>query len=344
MKKYYLGIDIGGTNLRFGIVDESGAIESEDFRSFPLKINELTQDYCATPEDITSGTDLDRSISDSGTKRQIKFVIENLRCFLEKNVRYNISGIGVGVAGQINEKTGGIVFSPNLNWRNVPLKTILERKTGLKVHVVNDLTAITYGEWKCGAGIGEDNILCIFVGTGIGSGIVTDGRLLSGCSGAAGEIGHTIIVSGGRGCACGNRGCLEAYAGGWGMAEIAKERALRDRVGFKEIIKIAGKIDSISAETIAKAYYTGDNSAAKLVKETGIYLADGVISAVNLMNPCVLILGGGVIDGIPDLFNTVAEEVGKRALKAAISNLKILKPTLSRNSGIIGAAGIANRN
>lgn len=329
MKKYYLGIDIGGTNLRFGIIDEKGCIAGEYSNSFPLR---------------TDSTDKNGFTSDDITQQQIRFVTDNLRYFLDKNIRYDISGIGVGVAGQIDEKTGNIIFSPNLNWHNVPLRTLLEKETGIEVRVVNDLTAITYGEWKWGAGIGKDNLLCIFVGTGIGSGIVTDGRLFSGCSGTAGEIGHTVVVSGGRRCACGNRGCLEAYAGGWGIADIAKERAIKDKAAFKELIKIAGTIDNISAETIAAAYYIGDDSAGRIVKETGIYLIDGVVSAINLINPCMVILGGGVIDGIPDLFHTVAEEAKKRALKAATVNLEISRPALNKNSGIIGAAGMANRN
>lgn len=315
MKKYYLGMDIGGTNLRLGVMDERGIVADEDFKSFHE--------------------------SPIGSQKQVEFITKNLKCFLKKNIKYNISGIGVGIAGQINEKTGDILFSPNLNWRNVPLRTILGRETRLRVKVVNDLTAITYGEWKWGAGVGEDDIVCIFIGTGIGSGVVADGKLRQGCSNASGEIGHIVVVSGGRKCTCGNNGCLEAYAGGWGIAEIAREKALKDKIGFRKIIEIAGGVGNISAETIAEAYYAEDASAVKLVKKTGRYLADGVITVVNLINPCTVILGGGVIDGIPDLFNIVVEEVGKRALKASTTRLKILMPALGKNSGIIGAAGIA---
>ncbi len=315
MKKYYLGMDIGGTNLRLGVVDESGIVIDEDFKSFHESFNE--------------------------PQKQVEFITKNLKCFIKKNTKYDISGIGVGIAGQINKKTGSVLFSPNLNWRNVPLGEILEKETGLRVKVVNDLTAITYGEWKWGAGIGEDNLVVVFVGTGIGSGVVIDGKLLLGCSNAAGEIGHIVVVSGGRKCTCGNNGCLEAYAGGWGIAEIAREMALKDKIGFRKTIEMAGGIDNISAETVAKAYYSGDDKAIRLVKKTGIYLSDGVITVVNLINPCMVILGGGVIDGIPDLFNIVVEEVGKRALKASTSHLKILMPTLGKNTGIVGAAGIA---
>ncbi|MCL4542504.1 MAG: ROK family protein [Deltaproteobacteria bacterium] len=329
MKKYYLGIDIGGTNLRFGVVDKKGIVMDEDFKSFHEFVNAVSVQRPIEPA------------PPAPPQKQVEFITKNLKCFLKKNIKYNISGIGVGIAGQINKKTGDVLFSPNLNWRNVPLRAILERETGLRVKVVNDLAAITYGEWKWGAGTGGNNIVCIFVGTGIGSGVVIDGKLLPGCSNTAGEIGHIVVVSGGRKCTCGNNGCLEAYAGGRGIAEIAKEMALKDRAGFMKIIEMAGGIENISAETIAGSYYLGDLSAIKLVKKIGIYLSDGVITVVNLINPCTVILGGGVIDGIPDLFNIVAEEVGKRALRASTSHFKILMPMLGKSSGIIGAAGMA---
>ena len=310
------GIDIGGTNLRCGISGEDGTVKSR--MSVPL----------------------DKSLNEAG--RQTDFVIQNIKQFLSANGKYGVKAIGVGIAGQIDDKTGSVMFSPNLNWRDVPLKKILEKETGLDAYITNDLTAITYGEWKFGSGKGEDNIICIFVGTGIGSGIVINGSLYTGCSNAAGEIGHITVVSGGRKCACGNSGCLEAYAGGIGIANIARERAAADNKSFENIINAAGGgIEGVSAKTVAQAYKAGDKNAAALIKETGRYLSDGVISAVNLLNPCVIILGGGVIDGIPDLFDIVKSEVDGRALKASVLSLRILKSALGKDAGIIGAAGLA---
>lgn len=319
MPKHYVGVDIGGTNLRFGVVDENGNLKDEDFKSFN-----------------------DEYKSINGTQIHLDYIVRDLRCFLKKNIKYNILKIGIGIAGQIDEERGDVLFSPNLNWRNVPLKTILESETGLGVKVVNDLTAITYGEWKRGAGRGENNIVCVFVGTGIGSGVIIDGNMVTGCSGAAGEIGHTVIVSGGRKCTCGNNGCLEAYAGGRGIADIAKEKALKDESGFKKITELAGGINNITAETVAKAYYSGDEHAVMLVKDTGIYLSDGLVTAVNLINPCLLILGGGILEGIPDLFDIAVREIYKRALRASTSHLKIVKPILGKSVGIIGSAGLAS--
>jgi glucokinase len=316
MKKNTAGIDIGGTNLRCGVLGEDGTVKSRLSVLFSKSLDE--------------------------GEKQADFIVKNVKQFLSENGKYGIKSIGVGVAGQIDDKTGSVLFSPNLNWHDVPLKKMLEKETGLDVYMANDLTAITYGEWKFGSGKGEDNIICIFAGTGIGSGIVINGSLYTGCSNAAGEIGHITIVSGGRKCTCGNFGCLEAYAGGFGIASIAKERAAADNKSFENIINTSsGGIGGISAETVARAYKAGDKKAVELIKETGLYLSDGVISAVNLLNPCVIILGGGVIDGIPSLFDIVKSEVDRRALKASVSSLRILRAALGKDAGIIGAAGLA---
>ena len=322
MKKYAAGIDIGGTNLRLGVVREDGKLESET--SVPLG-----------------------PARSAGPDAQVGFIAGNIKKFIwetEKNGGKKIDVIGIGVAGQVDEASGVVLFSPNLNWHGVPLKKAVEEAAGLKTCVTNDLTAIAYGEWRFGAGRGYDDLICIFAGTGIGSGIITGGGVLEGCSGAAGEIGHITVVSGGRKCTCGNRGCLEAYAGGWGMAEIAKERALASGAGngdFQSMVKTAGGVDLLTAEVIALEYYAGNKAAVDLVGETALYLADGVITAVNLLNPCAVILGGGVIDGIPEIFDTVKVEVFKRALKAATSKMAMLKSGLGKAAGVIGAAAWA---
>ena len=309
---YTVGVDIGGTNLRCGIFGSGGKLESDIRILMPEAAN-------------------------------VNFISQNIKKFLDDNKKYNVKTVGIGIAGQIDAESGSVIFSPNLNWRDVPLKKKLEEELGLNIFVTNDLTAITYGEWKYGAGKGFDNLICIFVGTGIGSGIILNGGLYTGCFNSAGEIGHTRIVSGGRKCTCGNYGCLEAYAGGHGIASIAMERAYADRPGFQDIIsESGGSIESISAKSIAKAYKAGSKEAVRLIDETGEYLSDGITSAVNFLNPCAVILGGGVLDGIPELFDIVKVETLKKSLKASSSNLKILKSVLGEDAGIIGAAALAS--
>ena len=309
---YTAGVDIGGTNLRCGIFGAGG-------------------------KPVSDGRVLMPEVPDAD------FIVRNIKKFLNDNNKYNVKNVGVGIAGQIDAESGSIIFSPNLNWRDVPLKKMLEEELGLNIFVANDLAAITYGEWKYGAGKGFKNLICIFVGTGIGSGIIINGGLYTGCFNSAGEIGHTRIVSGGRKCTCGNYGCLEAYAGGHGIASIAIERAYADRSGFQDIInESGGVIETITAKSIAKAYKRGSKEALRLIDETAGYLSDGLTSAVNLLNPCAVILGGGVLDGIPELFDIVKAETLKRSLKASSSNLKILKSFLGEDAGIIGAAALAS--
>ncbi len=323
MDKLAIGIDIGGTNVRLGLVDMTGRVLKKKFLHF--------KDIKHTPA------------GSSPASSQVDFISSGLEDFLkEKGASHKVSMAGVGIAGQIEKKTGTVLFSPNLNWRAVPLRKILEQKTGLRVNVVNDLTAITYGEWKFGSGAGYKNLICIFIGTGIGSGIVAEGTLAAGCSDSSGEIGHTVIVSGGRKCPCGNRGCLEAYAGGTGIAKTARRKAAKDRKVFKNLISLAeGKIENITAETVARAYKKKDAAASMVVEKTAGFLSDGVINAVNFFNPCAVILGGGVIEGIPDLARMVEKQVRERALEASTKKLDILGPGLGGDSGIIGAAMLA---
>jgi len=317
----YLGIDIGGTNIRFGIVDARGRLLS--FNSLPIEQS------------------ADKAIG------QIKTFIKRL---IEQGVAHetentdikNIKAVGIAAAGQIDRRNGIIIYSPNLNWRNVRIKEELENLFNIPVLIENDVNAIAYGEWKTGAGKGFKNLVCIFIGTGIGSGLIINNRLIEGCNGSAGEIGHTVIVSGGRRCHCGNSGCFEAYAGGWGIAEIAVEKAVQYPEKYKMLIELSsGDVNNISSESIGKAYMLADEAAKELVHITADYIADGIISVVNLLNPCMIVLGGGVIDGIPDLVEIAEKEIRKRALKVSVDSLKIIKSEFGESAGLIGAAMVA---
>ena len=314
----YLGIDIGGTNIRFGIVDVRGRLLS--FNSLPIEQS------------------ADKAIGQ--IKTFIKRLIEQSEGYETENTGIkNIKAVGIAAAGQIDRRNGVIIYSPNLNWRNVHIKEELENLFNIPVLIENDVNAIAYGEWKTGVGKGVKNLVCIFIGTGIGSGLVINNRLIEGCNGSAGEIGHTVIVSGGRKCHCGNNGCFEAYAGGWGIAEIAVEKAVQNPEKYKMLIELSsGDVTNISSESISKAYMLEDEAAKELVHITAGYIADGIISVVNLLNPCMIVLGGGVIDGIPDLVEIAEKEIRKRALKVSTDSLKIIKSKFGESAGLIGAA------
>lgn len=335
MEKFVLGIDIGGTNLRIGIVSRGGELIAEG-TSPMIPVAKKGAFTAANAVKLSDKV---------AAEVQLAFIVSAINNFIDEySIKgYDIDMIGIGVAGQVAPESGNVVFSPNLKWRDVPLRKAVEGATGLKTAVANDLTAITYGEWIFGSGRGHNNLICIFVGTGIGSGIIVGGSLLEGCSGTAGELGHTTVVSGGRECACGNRGCLEAYAGGWGMSNIAAERADSGDKEYAELAAVLRSCGRVTAADIGKYYLEGNRGASIIIKEAAEYLSDGIISAVNLLNPCAVILGGGVIEGIPDMFDIVKKEVNKRALGAAVSGMAMVGSGLGKDAGIIGAAALVMR-
>lgn len=223
----------------------------------------------------------------------------------------------------------------------VPLKAELEKALSLPVVVTNDVRAATIGEWLHGAGKDVSDLVCIFVGTGIGGGVISGGCLLEGSSNTAGELGHITIVVDGRQCRCPNRGCLEAYAGGWAIAERAIEAVTHSPKSGETLINMAGSIEAITAATVTSGYRLKDPLACQLVDETGHYLASGITGIVNAFNPYLVILGGGVIEGLPELIHVVEERVKSNAIKAATAHLKIVQSFLGSDAGIIGASALA---
>ena len=309
-----LGVDIGGTKTNVVLVDATGRL------------------LYASKSLIHSDKEPNRVIAD---------IIEGIDLCLKKT-GLNAAALGIGVAAQVDQE-GIVRGSPNLRWRNIPLKQKLKKQLGLPVVVTNDVRAAAFGEWRYGSGIGVDNLVVLFVGTGIGGGVISRGNVLFGCNNSGGELGHITLVYNGRRCRCPNKGCLEAYAGGWAIAERAQNAI---RVAPKEgqyLLSLAGSIEKVSAAIVGRAYHEDDLLAKHLVEETGRYLAAGVVSIVNSFNPCLLILGGGVIEGIPELIQIVKEVVPTTALEAAVDKLIIIKAALGGNAGAIGAATLAQK-
>jgi glucokinase len=314
VKPLTLGVDLGGTKLKTMLIDAKGQI---------LSVCKQPTNPCMGSEGVI--TDILTCIND---------------CL--KKVNQKAEALGIGIAGQV-DFNGVVRDAPNLKWKNVHLKEKLEKKLGIPVIVVNDVQAVAYGEWNYGSGRGIDDIVVIFVGTGIGGGVISGGKMIIGCTNTGGELGHTTIIVGGRRCHCPNDGCLEAYAGGWAIAERAQEAVLNSPKAGAYLFSLAGNIDRITAATVGKAYQEGDSLAKNIVKETGQYLASGIVGIVNAFNPCLLILGGGVIEGIPRLIDIVEDGIRNKALKAAVENLKIVKAELGDNAGAIGAATLARK-
>jgi glucokinase len=306
-----VGVDLGGTKVETAVVDDDGRVVA-------------SRRHATNP--------------DSGYKAVIDAIIESVNGFVGA---YPVKGVGVGVAGQIDTTTGTVRFAPNLRWNDVPLGPELTKGLGLPAVVINDVQAAAWGEFSHGAGRGVTDMVALFVGTGIGGGIVEGGRLLKGDAGAAGELGHATVVAGGRKCHCPNHGCLEAYAGGWAIADRAREAIAQDGAAGRMLLALAGSPERITAAVVSEAYHDADPLSVRIIEETGRYLAAGIVSIVNGLNPSILILGGGIIEGTPELPGIVEPLVRSSALPVALERLRISRAALGNNAGVIGAAAIA---
>jgi glucokinase len=309
--KITVGVDLGGTKIKAALVGDNGRIL--------YSVRKLTN-------------------AAKGSESVITALVEAVReCLREAKA----TAVGVGIAGQIDSQSGDVLFAPNLSWRHVPVRSELQRRLGLPVLIINDVRAATVGEWTYGAGPQTDHMVCLFIGTGIGGGAVMRGQVVEGCNNSAGELGHMTIVANGRRCRCPNLGCLEAYAGGWAIAERAQEAIQEDLERGKRILEIATSLEGVTAKSVSIAYTEGDPLARQIVEQTAGYLAAGIVATINAFNPCALVLGGGVIGGIPALLDLAEPQIRRRALPSATSRLKILRSSLGTNSGCIGAAVLA---
>jgi glucokinase len=313
--QWAIGIDLGGTKIEVALVSSSGLLHDR------LRVD----------------TD-----SQHRYKTILKQITEAIHHLCEKNGDAVPSTVGIGIPGQISRSSGIVHYAPNLNWHEVNLENDLSKMLGKHVRICNDVRAATWGEWLYGAGKSCDDIVCIFIGTGIGGGIVSNGRMLTGCNNTAGEIGHMTIDLHGPECHCGNKGCFEALAGGWAVARDAQAMVITDKKGGKILLAIAGnEINKITAKTVAEAARKNDALAKKIVDNLADALIAGTTALVNAIGPCRLILGGGIMEGMPQLLGRIEKGVKKYALKAATENLKVLPAKLHNDSGVIGAAAFA---
>ena len=312
MNGHTIGIDLGGTKVAGVRVDEAGTVVAE--RRAPSQAGEGAEAVAATV---------------AGMVRLLAAGAPD------------VDAVGVGVAGQVDSDRGIVRQAPNLRWHDYPLGARIRDATGLPVSVLNDVQAATYGEWQLGAARGASDVVCVFVGTGVGGGIVAGGRLLRGTSGAAGELGHTIVSLFGPVCRCGGRGCLEAYAGGWAIARRAFEAVSARPIAGRVLIEAAGgDPQKITASALAAAAAAGDPLARALVAELEDALVAGLGSIVNAFNPEVLLLGGGVIESLPRLCDTARERLVLAALPVSAAAVRVDLAALGA-AGAVGAAAWA---
>jgi glucokinase len=251
----------------------------------------------------------------------------------------DVQGLGVACAGQIDPATGTVVYAPNLGWREVPLAGELARALGRPVTVENDVRAAAWGEYRFGAGRGSRTLLAVFVGTGVGSGAVLEGCLWRGASNGAGEVGHTQVVWDGLPCPCGQRGCLEQYVSGSGF-QRRLARALATGTATALAARSGWAPERLTARMVYDAARAGDALAAEWWAEAERFLVLALANYVTLLNPEVLVVGGGVVETVPPLFEAVAAGVPERTTILG-RRVRIERARLGDWSGAVGAAALA---
>jgi glucokinase len=248
-------------------------------------------------------------------------------------------GVGIGSPGPLDTKKGIVILTPNLGWTNMPLRDRIAEGVNLPAVLDNDANCAIYGEWWRGAARGVQDVVGLTIGTGIGGGIVLGGEIYHGASDAAGEIGHMTIEADGRLCNCGNHGCLEAYASGPAIAARAIEGIVAGaKTGLPQYV--GGDLSKITAQVVYEAANDGDAYALKVVRETAELLGAGVASIVNIFNPEVVVICGGVTQAGDKLFGPLTAEVHHRAFKPAWEVCRILPGTLTGTAGVYGAAAV----
>lgn len=313
--RYILGIDIGGTNLVVGSVAEDGsalpALESEPTHAEAGQSDVLDRLIALAKQVIVQ------------TKREVRGA--------------EIVGVGVGAPGPLDTKSGIVLLTPNLGWVNLPLRRIVQERLGLPAALDNDANCAVLGEWWMGAARGTRTAIGITIGTGIGGGIILDGKLFHGASDCAGEIGHTTIDTEGRHCKCGNYGCLEAYASGPNIALRACEEIQAGAVS-RLAQYVGGDLKKITAQTVYQAAHDGDDLALEVVNDTAKFLGTGIANLLNIFNPEVVVVCGGVTLAGDHLFVPLRREVARRAFKPAVEVCRIVPCELVGTAGVYGAA------
>jgi glucokinase len=315
--RYVVGIDLGGTNIVVGTVAEDGS--------------EL--------HGLVSEPTLPEQGSDAVVARIVKLARASLAAARGKTV----AGVGIGSPGPLDTARGLVLLTPNLGWTNFPLRDRVTAALGLPATLDNDANCAVFGEWWRGAARGAEHVVGLTIGTGIGGGIVLHGEIYHGASDIAGEIGHMTIDSTGRRCKCGNYGCLEAYASGPAIAaravegvEAGAETSLPDYV--------RGDLSQITAQVIYEAAHDGDEYAREVVHETAKVLGAGVANIINIFNPQVVVICGGVTLAGDQLFVPLRSEVKRRAFKPAANACRIVPGELTGTAGVYGAAAVFMRH
>jgi len=319
-EKYVVGVDMGGTKILAAIITGDGTI-------------------------------LSRAKTATKAHKDPTQVIDRIAACINKAIKQaglskaSIQSVGIGAPGPLDPKDGVIIFAPNLNWYNVPLKKELESRLNIPTFLDNDVNVGTVGEFTHGAGQGANSLVGIFVGTGIGGGIILNGKLFHGTNKTAGEIGHIIVKANGPKCNCGNSGCLEAISSRTAITKKIRKAVLKQGRKSHILELNDGNLDNIRSKTLAKAGASGDKVTIEVIRRTAKYLGIGIASVVNFLNPEMIILGGGVVEALNDEFIKRIRKFAKAyALPNTMDGIEIVTAKLGDDAGVIGASVLARQN
>jgi len=306
--RFVLAFDLGGTHLRAAIIDQDGTIHFSVKHQTPRT---------TVPDEIVSA-----------------LVIAARECECGVSPGQSISGISIAVAASIDARAGSVGKAPNLSSLNgFRLAAALTGELGLPAILENDANAAAVGEMWRGAARGHRTIVCVTLGTGVGGGIVVDGKLWHGVNGSAAEIGHmSIDPFGGVACGCGSQGCLEVYASATAIVRMAREAILR----FPE--SVLQNVDGLTSEDVYRAGAQGDELARDVFRRMGVYLGIGLANLINLLDPETIVIGGGVANGWNLFENEMRQQVAERAFPLPAARAKIVRAECGDDAGLLGAA------
>jgi glucokinase len=309
-----IGVDIGGTKVLGAVVDDRGEVLAQTRRDTPAGDTEAIVE-------------------------RIVAVIRELR------ESHDVAAIGIGAAGWIDAGRATVLYAPNLAWRNEPLRDLIAAQVDIPVVVENDGNVAAWAEFLFGAGRdADDSMVLVAVGTGIGSGIVIGGQLIRGSHGIAGEVGHVTSVPGGHLCGCGRLGCLEQYASGSALVRFAKQAATDDPDAAKQLLKAAGSVEAINGPLVTQAAKSGDQAALAAFDQIAYWLGTGLADLVQIFDPQVLVIGGGVVESGDLLLAPVRRHFDEALSQRGRLPVGEVRPALMGNkAGVVGAADLARR-
>ncbi len=311
--KYYAGIDLGGTNIAVGIVDENYQIvgKAKKKTNVPRPAEEIADDMAEATRQAAADAGLEMS---------------------------NIEWVGIGTPGVVNQETGEIEYSNNLRFDRVPMVKLVQDRLGLPVYMENDANAATYGEALAGAAKGVRNVIGVTLGTGVGGGIIIDGKIYSGSNYAAGELGHTVIVHDGRPCTCGRKGCFESYASATGLIAMTREYLqAHPEDGMWHYCD--NDLAKVNGRTAFEAMRAGLAGGKLIVDKYLDYLGCGIMNMINIFQPDVLFIGGGISKEGETILAPLRRYVEReRYTRNSQKNTEIVAAKLGNDAGIIGAA------